>query len=152
MKKSTFLTGFLASVLFIIGIFMKIMHWPGAGIVIVISSITFAFGYSVLLFLDKNKLAQNNLDKTANAITTLTILGVVISFMFKAQHWPGAGILIYIAHLLLLATIAVLYLQGSKENDTFKKLHYNNMAIILTIITAISLYIWWRTATPAVTP
>jgi hypothetical protein len=150
MSKSTFLAGFGSSLLFIIGILMKTLHWPGAGVVITVAVASFSFGYAVLFYLDKNKLAQNSTDKLANIMTMVAMIGVAVPFLFKAMHWPGAGILIYVAHFVLFALIAVLYVQGLKEADTFKKLHYNNMAIVLTIITAISLYIWWRTSGSAV--
>jgi hypothetical protein len=150
MKKGTFIAGFASSLLLIIGILMKTLHWPGAGVVMTVAVATFAFGYAVLLCLDKNKFAQNSTDKLANIMSMVTMIGVAVPFLFKAMHWPGAGILIYVAHFVLLAMIAVLFVQGSKEADPFKKLHYNDMAIVLTIITAISLYIWWRTSTPSV--
>jgi hypothetical protein len=142
------MAGFVSALLFIIGILMKMMHWPGASVVITVSVALFALGYSVLLCLDKNKIAQTSLDKFANVMTMVTMIIVIVAFLFKAMHWPGAGILIYAAHIVLLAMITVLFLQGSKEPDTVKKLHYNNMAIILTIITAISLFLWWRTSLP----
>jgi hypothetical protein len=42
--------------------------------------------------------------------------------------------------------IPVLFAQGSKESDPVRKLNINNTAIILTLITAVSIYLWWRTA------
>jgi hypothetical protein len=76
-----------------------------------------------------------------------TMMVVAASFLFKVQHWPGAGVLIFFAHGLLIVMIPLLLALGSKEPDQVKKLNINNTAIILTLVTAVSIYLWWRTAT-----
>lgn len=146
MKLSTYLCGLISSVLLIIAIIMKSLHWPGAGVAFTVAIAIFAFGYAVLLYLDKNKFAQNNFQKLVNALTLVAMVVVSVSFLFKAMHWPGAGILIYISHFALIVMIPMLFLQGSKESDPVKKLNLNNTAILFTLITAVSLYLWWRTS------
>jgi FlaA1/EpsC-like NDP-sugar epimerase len=146
MKKSTLLCGVVSCFLLLIGVHMKFMHWAGAGVVITLSIALFALGYAVLLLLDKNKLAQNSYQKFVNIMSLVTMIVVAASFLFKVQHWPGAGLLIYFAHAFLFVMIPVLFAQGSKESDPVRKLNINNTAIILTLITAVSIYLWWRTA------
>jgi len=145
MKQSTFLTGISSTILLLVGVLMKSLHWPGAGVVITVAAATFALGYAVLFFLDKNKTAQNSYEKFANFMIMLAMIVVAVSFMFKAQHWPGAGVGIYAAHILLLALIPILFVQGSREKDPVKKLHIESSVVIVAFITAISFYIWWRT-------
>jgi hypothetical protein len=145
MKKITFLTGVISTILLLIGIFFKTQHWPLSGVLMTVSLVSFALGYAVLLFMDKNKTAQTGIDKFANVMVMLTMIIVSISFLFKIMHWPGAGIGIWAAHIILIVMIVVLYIQGSKQTDPVKKLHIDSSAIILTLMTAISAYIWWRT-------
>ena len=90
MNKSTFLTGVVSTVLLFIAVLMKSLHWPGTGLILTVAVAAFAFGYSILLFLDKNKGAQNGTDKLANVMAMLTMIIVSVSFLFKAMHWPGA--------------------------------------------------------------
>ena len=149
MKKSTFLTGLASTILLLIGVFMKTMHWPGAAVVLTVAIATFSIGYSVMLYLDKSSNAQKGTDKISNLMVLLTMIVVPVSFLFKAMHWPGAGIGIIAGHCSLIVLVLVLYIQGSGEPDEVKKLHINSSAIILTLITAISLYIWWRTSNPS---
>ncbi|OFY63521.1 MAG: hypothetical protein A2Y71_12235 [Bacteroidetes bacterium RBG_13_42_15] len=146
MKKSTFLIGVISTVLLLIGIFFKTQHWPLAGAIMTVALVSFALGYSVLLFMDKSKTTQTGIDKFANVMVMLTMIIVSVSFLFKAMHWSGAGIGIWAAHIFLVLMIIVLYVQGSKEADNVKKIHLNNSAIILSLMTAISIYIWWRTS------
>ncbi|MDQ1332650.1 MAG: hypothetical protein QG576_685 [Bacteroidota bacterium] len=145
MRKSTYLIGVSSSVLFFIGAIFKILHWPLAGIFLTLSVLLFALGYALLLLGDKNKIAQNSYQKFVNWMTFAAMVIVSVSFLFKAQHWPGAGLLIYAAHAVLVVMIPVLFIQGSKESDPVRKLNINNIAVILTFITAVSLFIWLRT-------
>jgi hypothetical protein len=146
MKKITFLTGVISTILLLIGIFFKTQHWPLSGVLMTVSLATFALGYAVLLFMDKRKTALTGIDKFANVMVMLTMIIVSISFLFKIMHWPGAGYGIYAAHIILIVMIVVLYVQGSKQTDPVKKLHIDSSAIVLTLMTAISAYIWWRTS------
>ena len=132
--------------LFLTGILMKVMHWPGAGVVITASIALFALVYSVLLMLDKNKVAQTGFQKTVNLLGLVTMVIVSSSFLFKAMHWPGAGILIYIAHGILVILIPVMFIRGSKESDPVAKMRVYNTAILFTFIVGVSIYIWWRTS------
>lgn len=141
MKKSTFLLGVVSSFL-LIGVFMKIQHWPGAGVVITLAAALFALGYSVLLYIDKSAFAQSSFQRLVNVMTLFTMIIVMIAFLFKVQHWPGAGAGIIVGHLILFTMIPILFIQGSKESDPVKKLNFNNIAILFVVLTAFSFFIW----------
>jgi uncharacterized membrane protein YfcA len=146
MKTRTLTFGVICSVLIFLGVTLKIQHWPGAGILITLFGTLFAFFYAVMLLIDKNKVAHNGYQKLVNFLTALTMMIVAIAFVFKAQHWAGAGIGIFAGHFCLLAMIPVLYIQAYKEDDPIKKLNAYNNAVLLTIATAFSMFIWLRTA------
>ncbi|MCX6333734.1 MAG: hypothetical protein NT092_05440 [Bacteroidia bacterium] len=146
MKKSTFLAGVISTILLLAGVTMKSLHWPGAAVVLTVAIATFSLGYAVMLFLDKNKMAQNGYERFTNVMVMATMIIVAVSFLFKAMHWPVAGIGIYVAHIFLLSLLPILYIQGTRETDPVKKLHIDSSAILVAFIAAISLYIWWRTS------
>jgi hypothetical protein len=146
MKTRTLTFGVISSVLIFLGVILRIQHWPGGGILITLFGTLFAFFYAVMLLIDKNNLAHNGYQKLVNYLTSVTMMIVAIAFVFKAQHWPGAGIGIFAGHLCLIAMIPVLYIQASKEEDPVKKLNAYNNAILLTVATAFSMFIWLRTA------
>jgi hypothetical protein len=98
------------------------------------------------LLLDKNAVAQNNYQKFVNVMTMVTMMIIMVAFLFKAQHWAGASIGIIVGHLLLLVMIPVLFIHASKESDPVKKLNFNNIAILFVILTAFSFFIWLRTS------
>jgi hypothetical protein len=142
MKKSTFFIGVTSCILFALGIFFKIQHWPGGSTLLVAGAALFALCYSVMLWIDKNALTKNDYQKSVNLFTMLAMTIIMICFVIKAMHWPHAGIAIFIGHFILLALIPVLFIQGSKETDPVKKLNFNHSAIMLVILTAFSFFIW----------
>lgn len=146
MKKSTFFIGVVSSFLMLAGVVLKIQHWPGAGICMTLGAALFALGYAVLLLIDKNAIAQNSYQKLINIMTFLSMLIIMISFLFKFQHWPGAGFGVFLGNFLLLAMIPLLFVHASKETDPVKKLNFSNEAILLVILTAFSFFIWLRTS------
>ncbi|MGD0581411.1 MAG: hypothetical protein ABR974_00545 [Bacteroidales bacterium] len=142
MKKSTFSLGLISSSLFFVSVFMKFLHWPGAYTLMVAAAAIFVLGYSTMLYLDKNKLATTSFQKTVNVISMLAMMIVMVCFIFKAMHWCGANIAIYVGHLCLLILIPVLFIQGSEETDTVRKLNAFNSAIMLVFLTGFSFFIW----------
>ncbi len=142
MKKVTLLFGIISSCLFLGGLIMKLMHWPGAGFALFGSIVIFALGYSPLLLADRNKLTQNGYQKFVNVASMITMSLVAISFLFKAMHWPGAGIGVFVGNILLIIMIPVLFIHASKETDKVKKLSFYNEAILLVMITTFSLFLW----------
>jgi len=147
MKQSTKLVGIISTVLILIGVILKIQHWPGSAHLMIAGTAVFAFGYAILLFIDKSKTAQTGMEKLANIIVMVTMIVIPVGFLFKGLHWPGAGIGILVGHIFLALIVIMLYLQAAKESDNVKKMYIDNSAIILTLMLAISLFLWLRTPT-----
>ncbi len=150
MKKATLILGIVSSFLFLVGITLKILHLPGAGPCLFLSVILFALGYSPLLLVDRNKITQDVNQKWVNMMSATVMSIVAITFLFKAMHWPGAGIGVYLGNILLLLMIPVLFLHAYKEKDEMKKMNFYNEAILMVVISGFSLFIWLITARPAV--
>jgi hypothetical protein len=146
MKKIALLTGVISSCLFLLGVLFKSLHWPGAGIVLLLSVVLFALVYSPFLMMEKNKLTQNANQKFTNAATMVAMSVIAVSFLFKAMHWPGAGIGMYISHAILVIMIPLLYVHASKESDETKRINFYNEAVLLTVFTAFSFFIWLVTS------
>lgn len=68
------ITGFVAAFLICIGIFFKIMHWPGAQFMIISGGVLLLLGYLPIYFISIYKNTTNKLNSTATVI--LIIAGV----------------------------------------------------------------------------
>lgn len=146
MKKSTLVVGIISTILILIGVIFRIQHWPGGAHLMVAGTAVFVFGYAILFFIDKSKTAQTGMDKLTNIVVLATMIVIPVGFLFKGNHWPGAGIGILVSHIFLALVVIMLFLQAAKEQDNVKKMYINNSAVILTLMLAISLFIWLRTS------
>lgn len=57
MKKTFYILGFLAAFLTSTGVLFKMMHWPGAGMILVSGIALFNFGVLPMYFIDRYKQA-----------------------------------------------------------------------------------------------
>ena len=96
MKKVLTIVGMVASTLTTIGAVMKIMHWPGANICLIIGISLFSccfipvYGYNLFYELSGRK------SKIGSIIGTFAFCLVALHILFKMLHWPGASIMMII--------------------------------------------------------
>jgi hypothetical protein len=69
------------------------MHWPGAGILLVVGILFFSFLFLPLAFFLKTKETAALRDKWILAIATLIGILYCLSILFLIMHWPGARII-----------------------------------------------------------
>lgn len=143
MKKLTLITGVVSAIIVLIGGVFKILHWPGAGVALTVGITLFAV-YALLLFIDKQEFAKNTMHKVSNVFVLIAMVLISLGFLFKMMHWPGAGVMIYISNVALLALIPVSFIKASKESDVVKKLNFYNEAIVLILLITFSLFLLFR--------
>lgn len=141
MKQLTKLFGVISSILILVGVIFKTQHWPGAGVILMLGIVAFAAVYAILLFLDRQKNAKSSIAKTSNLFVLLAMVLISVGFLFKMQHWHGAGVIIYISNLALLLLIPIKYLQAAKEKDNAKSTNFYNEAFVITIVLGFSLFL-----------
>ena len=130
MKKLIVIVGLTGAILTAIGVYFKMMHWPGAAVAILIASISL-FVYSLLLLFEQLKVAGSNIDKTFIVTFGFTGACLSISFLFKMLHWPGANILIYAFFIFYLILILVSVARVLLEKDKDKQFWYINYFVWL---------------------
>ena len=93
MKKTIYFIALITTFLIVSGSLFKIMHWPGAAVMIILGSFSFAFLFIPLIILKKFKEESFSKDQIIYSIGI--ILGTVfgLGFIFKIMHWPMATIL-----------------------------------------------------------
>ena len=100
MKKIISNSGFIASLLCILGVVFKIQHWPGASPMLVLGLALFAilflpfWGYHFFYDLTNNK-------SRATAFSGAALLSIMaLAIMFKIQHWNGFSALLVLEFLI----------------------------------------------------
>ena len=86
------------------GTIFKMMHWKGADILILFSTIMLL---STIYYVYRDTQRNNN-DGTSNLMLAGLMFMLIVSGLFKRFHWEGANILLIVAAALTLIT--VLYL------------------------------------------
>ena len=133
MKKVMIISGMTAAVTFIAGSFLKIMHWPGAGMMIFIGMITSSLIFLPLFFLFKKNETTESKNKLILAIGTINGILFCISSLFKIMHWPGAHALwLLTIAMMMLVFIPLFFFNGIKKEET--KTNTIATTIILIIV------------------
>lgn len=102
MKKVISIVGLIASLMVIMGVFFRVNHIQGAGILLVL-------GISIVSLAVLPMLAYTSIVAKEDTQTTLTSMVGYLSAMsmgmgglFKLMHWPGAMLLFWSGVLVLL--------------------------------------------------
>ncbi len=89
----------------IVGYGFKLLHWPGASILLVVGSVGLLVAWCIWIFTKKLSLF--------NLVFFLFGFNFLVGFMFKMMHWPGAGIMLGILPIL---TVLLLVLEMMKKD------------------------------------
>ncbi|MEQ1732075.1 MAG: hypothetical protein ABL940_00290 [Bacteroidia bacterium] len=119
MKKVMLISGTFSAVGFIIGSFFKLMHWPGAGAMLMLAVFCMSVLFLPLLCVLKIQEAATTRNKLI--IGVATVFGILISTgaVFKVQHWPGANVLWWGAlELLVFVFLPIYFFTGIRNADT----------------------------------
>ena len=104
--------GFITAIL-LIGVLFKAMHWPGAGLMIVLGASSLSM-YVILVagivnFSLSSSKKDENIFGSKSKLLSLSTSVVIIGLLFKIQHWPGAGMMLIVG-LTSLALACLLYI------------------------------------------
>lgn len=119
MKKTMIWSGTISVVALLCGSFFKIMHWAGAGPMLLLGIATLSLVFLPLLFVLKARESQNMRDKMVAATGTLVGILVSLATLFKIMHWPGASFLwLATSAVSILVFIPLFFFSGIRKPET----------------------------------
>lgn len=74
----------------ILGALFKIMHWPGANIMLIVGLCSVSTCHFALITI----LQSSGKAKWTNYLKHYSIAALVLGYLFKVMHWPGAYIML----------------------------------------------------------
>jgi serine phosphatase RsbU (regulator of sigma subunit) len=101
VKSTERILGIVSVTLIVLGVLFRLMHWPGASVLHVISAVLFNLGYLPLQLIRERREADSALLKFYVIFRFIALFVIVFGFLFKVQHWPGAGILLMLNNYLI---------------------------------------------------
>lgn len=116
MKKIIIISGTLSVAGFIAGSIFKILHWPGASVILLLSMLNISLIFLPLLFILKTREVSAMKDKLMIAIGTIFGILFSISSLFKIFHWPGANLMWLFALGILMFVFIPIYFSQELEH------------------------------------
>lgn len=120
MKKIMLISGAFAAIGIVIGSLFKVMHWPGAAPVFLLSVFTLSFIFLPILFLLKSKELKLKREKVTLGIATIFGIIVSLAILFKVMHWPGANVMGTVSLITLIFIFLPIYFFGGIKNPETK--------------------------------
>jgi len=133
MKKMMIISGAMSAFGFFIGSMFKIMHWPGASVLMVLAVAGFSFLFLPILFILKSREVKVNREKWTLGIGTIVGILFSISILFKVMHWPGANIMGLTALIGLVFVFLPIHFFGGIRNPETKTNTIVSSVILLAI-------------------
>ncbi len=121
MKRTLKIMGSISAFLMLLGSLFKIMHWPGAGVLLVTFMAVFSLIFLPLLIVLKLRDEVSKMEKVLFGFGT--VLGIIASMgtLFKLMRWPGANMLMVGSMILFLAAFIPMYfiVKSRNKEDRF---------------------------------
>jgi hypothetical protein len=134
MKRFMYILGTIAPTLLIVGALFKLMHWPGASVLLTLGTFLLAVIYLPVFAMYNIRDTRKQGRKVNKA---LYITGVITGFffltgvLFKVNHWPGAGVALSFSVLFTVVVfipVLVTHAIRDKENQL------QNFSILIFIL------------------
>ncbi|MCE3226255.1 MAG: hypothetical protein K0S32_806 [Bacteroidetes bacterium] len=120
MKKIMFVSGFTSAFMLLAGGCFKIMHWPGAAMLMVLGTAILSFVFLPLMFTLKLREKTERRDKVVLIVGLFVSILLLLAAIFKVMHWPGATILSSSFFISLLLVFLPLFLITGLRNPATK--------------------------------
>lgn len=119
MRKTMFITGAISTAAFVIGSFLKIMHLPGANVLLFLGFVSISFLFLPLLFILKSREAASIRDKLIIATGTAVAILYCLSMLFLLFRWPGARV-IWLSTLMITSFVFLpaYFFTGIRREET----------------------------------
>lgn len=139
MNSTMKISGYVSSLLILIGSFFKLQHWPGANFMIIVGVFFLSTLFLPLLFILKFKSTEeNNRSILLSIVGFVSSLAICIGILFRILHWPGARTIIITGCCLLILGYLPIYILSIYKNTTNK---INATATIILIIAGVGLFV-----------
>jgi hypothetical protein len=134
MKRTMIISAGITAFSFITGALFKIMHWPGASVMILLSIVTLCFVFLPILFLFKTKETNSTREKITLGVATIFGITISLATLFKIMHWPGAN-LMWLSSLgfLFFIFLPLFFFSGIRKPETKLNTIISSVLILVAI-------------------
>jgi class 3 adenylate cyclase len=115
MRQRTFIIGIIFVVLVAVGSLFKMLHLPGAAVMLALSAL-FTLAFSVFYLMDKISIEKNREARISVVVLSLALLLVILSAVSTLLHWPLSAALGYMSVVIFSVYLVFFtrYTEGRK--------------------------------------
>jgi len=128
MKNKIYYLGTVSAMVTACGCLFKIMHWPAAGIILVIGLVSLSLVFLPLAIGNMFKAGQVKRLRNFYILVAIVMAFNFTGVMFKIMHWPGAGVLLMIGIPLPFVVLLPAYLLS---NPADKEINFKNLLAMM---------------------
>ncbi len=125
-----FISAFLGGAAFTTGVLFKLMHWPGAAILLFGGLCLLTFLVIPIILISRLKSAQSKRSVIWMGFISLMVL--ITGLMLKLLHLPGAAILLALGSIFLILIAVPMFYRAEIRNSTKPRLDFIFAIIALT--------------------
>jgi hypothetical protein len=153
MKKVMIISGVATVLAFIVGSVFKIMHWPGAAILLTLGFVGISLFFLPLLFIFKIQEIPALRDRVILGLGIFSGSLYFLSMLFKVQSWPGANIM-WFSNLLLsfFVFLPLFFFSGIRKPETRLNTIVSSIVLLAVIGSQFTLTALYRQAREAAAP
>ncbi len=141
MKRSVYISGISCAILMLIGCISKIMHWPGASVMIIVSVFLFCFWFLPAGLMNSYQTLPLKKMKTLHIITFVVFALCMMGVLFKVMHWPGAGMFLFPGLMLPFVVFLPVYLYHTREEEKTGNKNFFALTLGLTFLAVFSVFL-----------
>lgn len=141
MKKFIYISGIVSANLMLLGALLKVLHMPGASILLLLSVFMFCFIF-LPMALYNNYVNQEEAKSVWLYIVTFIVFFVcILGALFKILHWPGASVFLVLGILSPFVLFLPVYLYQTRKSKG--KSVRNNLAVMfgLTFLAVFNVFL-----------
>jgi hypothetical protein len=120
MRQLAKISGIITTSMVVTGILLKMRHFPGASLLVVVGSVFFILLFLTSLTFYRIQNAENKSEKTIYVFGLFAGWAFATSLLFSIQHWPQANVQFLVA-LVACGIFVVLYLVNLSNDTSGKK-------------------------------
>jgi hypothetical protein len=123
------------------GCISKIMHWPGASIMIIVSVFLFCFWFLPVGLMNSYASLPIKKMKTLHIVSFFVFFVCMMGVLFKVMHWPGAGMFLLPGLMMPFVVFLPVYLYHTRDEEKTGNKNFFALTIGLIFLAVFSVFL-----------
>jgi hypothetical protein len=140
-KLFLYISAFITAMLFIVGVTSKVQHWPMAGLILAVASLSGIFAFVPALLYAKLKDQENRPKKIVYILGAAGLICCILGLLCKIQHWAPANIFLTVGSVIIFFAVFPWYtrLTWKEERNVSARFIFMVVGLIVLLLPVLML-------------